>query len=432
MKRRITAAIVGVTAFVLLALGIPLAIVVQREIVSSRVIEVQAKVAAALAEVAVPIDTTQLDALASDPDAPPPFSVYDGDGRLVFGDGPAVPDGPTSEALAGQTSHSRTDSDADGDIVVAMPISDKDDHVVGAIRMVDPKGGSDARVRSAWAVMALSGAIALLVAWLIARRLARQLTAPIERLAIAATDLGSGNAPADLPASGVDEIDAVADALSSSSTRIAEALARERRFSADVSHQLRTPLAGMRLKLEAPHATAQASSLAATTLEDLDRVDVTVTHLLAVARDATPHAEPSSVDDVIDRAGARWQATITHQGRHAQWRAGTERMVTAAGNSIDQIVDVLIDNALRHGEGDLTIAARPLGNAVAIDVTDSGSIPDEVTSGRLFERGEGEGHGIGLALARSLATAEGGRLLLTSRHPTTFTLFVPASVDTDP
>jgi len=164
MKRRITAAIVGVTAFVLLALGIPLAIVVQREIVSSRVIEVQAKVAAALAEVAVPIDPTQLDALASDPDAPPPFSVYDASGRLIFGDGPPVPDEPTSQALAGRTSHSRTDTDADGDIVVAMPISDKDDHVVGAIRMVDPRGGSDARVRSAWGVMVLSGAIALLVA----------------------------------------------------------------------------------------------------------------------------------------------------------------------------------------------------------------------------------------------------------------------------
>jgi signal transduction histidine kinase len=431
MKRRITAAIVGVTAFVLLALGIPLALVVQREIVSSRVIEVQAKVAAALSEIAVPIDTKQLQALTSDPDAPPPFSVYDSDGRLVFGDGPAVTDRTAREALTGATSHSRADSDADGHIVVAMPISDKDDHVVGAIWMVDPKGGSDARVRSAWTVMALSGAIALLVAWLIARRLARQLTAPIERLAVAATDVGSGKTVAELPPSGIDEIDAVADALITSSTRIAGALARERRFSADVSHQLRTPLAGMRLKLEAPHATAEASSLAATTLEDLDRVDVTVTHLLAVARDATPHAEPSAVDNVIDRAAARWEPTIARHGRHAHWHAGTDRMVTAAGNSIDQVVDVLIDNALRHGEGDLTIAARSLGNAVAIDVTNDGSVPDELTSERLFQRGEGDGHGIGLALARSLATAEGGRLLLTSRTPTTFTLFVPASMESD-
>lgn len=424
MKRRITAAIVGVTAFVLIALGIPLAVVVQREIVSSEVVELQAHVASALTEVAVPLDVAQLDAVASEPDAPPPFSVYDADGRLVYGSGPRVPDQPTRSALAGDTSHS-----TDGDIVVAMPITDPDEQVVGAIRMVDARGDTDGRVRSAWAIMLVSAAVALGVAWLIARRLARQLTAPIERLAVAATELGGGDAPRDLPPSGIAEIDAVADALTHSSTRISESLARERRFSADVSHQLRNPLAGIRLKLEAPHTTAEATGLAATTLEDLDRVDATVTHLLAIARDATPHAEPVPADDVIRRASERWRTAIAHQGRHARWQAGTDRMMTAAGNSIDQVVDVLVDNALRHGTGDLTISSRSLGNAVAIDVADSGSITDGVSSDRLFERGEGDGHGIGLALARSLATAEGGRLLLTSRDPTTFTLFLPTPAE---
>lgn len=425
MKRRITAAIVGVTAFVLLALGIPLAIVVQREIVSSEVVELQSHVASALTEVVVPLDPAQLDAVASEPDAPPPFAVYDADGELIYGDGPSELDGPTRAALAGETAHT-----TDGDIVVAMPITDPDEIVVGALRMVDGRGDTDARVRSAWAVMLLSGAVALCVAWLIARRLARQLTAPIERLAVAAAELGSGAAAGDLPASGVPEIDAVASALTSSSTKIAEASARERRFSADVSHQLRTPLAGIRLKLEAPHATAEAASLAATTLEDLDRVDATVTHLLAIARDATPRAEPSAADDIISRASTRWQPAIAHQRRGVQWQAGADRMVVAAANSIDQMVDVLIDNALKHGSGDLHVATRAVGNAVALDVADSGEISDDVTSDRLFRRGEGDGHGIGLALARSLATAEGGRLLLTNRHPTTFTLFLPTPAET--
>jgi signal transduction histidine kinase len=102
-------------------------------------------------------------------------------------------------------------------------------------------------------------------------------------------------------------------------------------------------------------------------------------------------------------------------------------MAYAAGNSIDQIVDVLIDDALRHGNGAVTVTARSLGGAVAIDVADEGSVADIVTDERLFQRGEGDGHGIGLALARSLATAEGGRLLLTNRHPATFTLFLPTT-----
>ena len=104
-------------------------------------------------------------------------------------------------------------------------------------------------------------------------------------------------------------------------------------------------------------------------------------------------------------------------------------MVYAAGNSIDQVVDVLIDNALRHGTGVVTVTARSLGGAAAIDVADEGAVADILTDERLFRRGEGEGHGIGLALARSLTIAEGGRLLLTSRHPTTFTIFLPTSSD---
>ena len=118
-----------------------------------------------------------------------------------------------------------------------------------------------------------------------------------------------------MPRSGIEEIDAVADALTDSSTRISEAIARERRFSADVSHQLRTPLAGVRLKLEAPHVTDEATGLAAAALEDLDRVDTTVTHLLAIARDATPHAEPAPVDEMIRRATERWQVPIALAGR---------------------------------------------------------------------------------------------------------------------
>jgi signal transduction histidine kinase len=383
----------------------------------------QSDAASALTEIELPIDADQLAAVAAESDAPSPFSVYDRTGQLVYGEGPTLPDEPTLAALAGRTAHN-----TNGDIIVAAPITDSGEHVVGALRMVDARGGTDGRVRSAWAVMLLSAAVAIGVAWLIARRLARRLTAPIEQLAQTATDLGRGAAHRELPRSGIEEIDAVADALNDSSTRISEAIARERRFSSDVSHQLRTPLAGVRLKLEAPHVTDEASGLAAAALADLDRVDTTVTHLLAIARDATPHAEPAPVDAMIRRANERWQVPIALAGREAAWRIGTEQMVYA-GNSIDQIVDVLIDNALRHGIGAVTVTARSLGGAVAIDVADEGHLADILTDERLFRRGEGDGHGIGLALARSLAVAEGGRLLLTSRHPTTFTLFLPTSWD---
>ena len=85
---------------------------------------------------------------------------------------------------------------------------------------------------------------------------------------------------------------------------------------------------------------------------------------------------------------------------------------------------MLLDNALRHGRGTVTLTAREAAQAIAVDVADEGRIdaPDQ-----LFVRRapSASGHGIGLALARSLTEAEGGRLVLSSREPTTFTLLLP-------
>ena len=427
MRRRITEAIVGVSALILLVLGIPLALAVHQSILDSEVVELQATAARTLTEIDVPLDPTELAAVYGEPDAPPPFSVYDAAGKLVFGDGPPEADAAVRRALAGNPA-----SATDTEIVVATPISDdSSERIVGALRLTESLAGADHRSRIAWLEMAATALAALLVAWLIAKRLASRLSQPVTDLAAAAARLGDGGIAArPTTSSGVVEIDTLANALADSSERINEALARERRFSADVSHQLRTPLTGMRLRLETarsahdPHAIDLA-------LDDLHRLERTVDHLLAFARDAIAATSTVRLDTAATEAVQRWRPRVAALGRTIT--TATAEPVTARGSSasIEQILDVLIDNAIHHGNGAIAVTLRRIAGGGAIDVADEGTLTKVADRERIFQRGHGDRHGIGLALARSIAEAEGGRLILTRPQPTTFSLILLDSEEHD-
>ena len=420
MRRRITEAIVGVSALILLVLGIPLALAVHQSILDSEVVELQATAARTLTEIDVRLDPTELAAVSTEPDAPPPFSVYDMAGNLLFGDGPPEADAAVRRALAGNPA-----STTDTEIVVATPITeDSSERIVGALRLTESLAGADHRSRVAWLEMAATALAALLVAWLIAKRLARRLSQPVTDLADAATRLGNGGTISrPTTPSGVTEIDTLANALADSSERINEALARERRFSADVSHQLRTPLTGMRLRLETartahdPHAIESA-------LGDLQRLEQTVDHLLAFARDSIPATSTLRLDNVASEAVERWAPRTIALGRTVTLAAGDQVTSRGSAASIDQILDVLIDNALHHGNGAITVTLRRIAGGGAIDVADEGMLTEVADRERIFERGHGERNGIGLALARSIAEAEGGRLIVARPRPTTFSLIM--------
>jgi signal transduction histidine kinase len=98
----------------------------------------------------------------------------------------------------------------------------------------------------------------------------------------------------------------------------------------------------------------------------------------------------------------------------------------AIAGAVREILDVLIDNAVEHGEGTVRLTARALSHSVAVEISDQG--PGVAAGEIAFERRTGHGHGIGLALARSLAEADGGRLDLVDRRPgrTRFTLLLRA------
>jgi hypothetical protein len=419
MRRRIVEAIVGVAALLLLALGIPLAIAVDHSVLASEVVELQAAAARTLAEIVIPIDPQQLQRTHAETDSPPPFDVYDAGGNLVFGQGPSTADDATRRALDGETV-----STTNGRIVVITPIIDHTtERIAGALRLTESLSGANRRVRFALLIMAASGLVALGLGWLVANRLARRLTQPLADLAAAAATTGDGGPVVTTSVTGVAEIDTLTEALDANARRVSDALARERRFSADVSHQLRTPLTAIRLRVDAARANDDTSQLVGV-LEDLGRIESTVDHLLAFARDDMQPRASVRLDELATTAASRWRDRFLAAKRPLSLRVGPGLSATGTAASVSQVLDVLLENAIRHGRGAVTVATRRIPGGAAVDVADEGDALDPTSSERIFRRGEGTGTGIGLALARSLVEADGGRLVLSHQNPTTFSLIL--------
>lgn len=377
------------------------------------------------------IDGEQIDELRQGDAAD--VRVYDEAGGRLGGTGPGPGTGAVEvrEALQG-----RAASGSDGQaIVVAVPVTHEDD-VIGAVLAAVPRGSVLQQVALVWAGMIALAALAIATAWLFGRRQARRLARPLEELAVTARRLGDGDFSVRSERGGIAEIDAVGAALDSTGGRLDELLARERAFSADASHQLRTPLAGLRLRLEAalerpdqdPHAAIAAS------LADADRLEAIVEELLDLARDRQ-HSPVGAVDigALLHEVAPQWRERLDALDRELDLRLDADLPPAhASAAALRQVLAVLIDNATGHGDGRVTVSARHAAGAVAIDVSDEGAgiaDPDHTVFARRDERGNG--HGIGLALARRLVEAEDGRLQLTSRiSPTVFTVLLPIASDT--
>jgi signal transduction histidine kinase len=217
----------------------------------------------------------------------------------------------------------------------------------------------------------------------------------------------------------VAEIDTVAGSLNATAARLGVVLERERAFSADASHQLRTPLTALRLRLEGgllPEASLRPAVIAA--LEEIDRLQRTVDELLELARDAPRDRRPLDLAELCTEAEGRWRAALAATHRPLQLLLPPSLpAVAVSASAMRQILDVLLDNATVHGAGAVRVVVGELPGGVYVDVGDEG--PGTLAAERVFARRESGagGSGIGLALARSLAEAEGGRLLLTHAGP---------------
>jgi signal transduction histidine kinase len=301
-----------------------------------------------------------------------------------------------------------------GHLVVAVALL-VDERITGAIRAARAQAGAARDTHGAWLIIAITAAAVIAAATLAALVLGRRLARPLERLALAARRLGDGDFSVRGPRSNVAEVDAVRAALDASAKRLGDLVARERAFTTNASHQLRTPLAALRLELEALQLDRPDEPEIAAALAQVDRLQATIDTLLSVARDAEPSSEDADLARLLDDAEARWREILARDARPLRSRSTTRRSVARASpRVVDQILDVLVDNAHLHGAGAVTLTLRDLDGWLAVDVADEGLGFDGDPESTMNARATTHGHGIGLALARALADAQGGRLVVTS------------------
>lgn len=347
--------------------------------------------------------------------------VFDRDGTARFAqpgvdrDRATPVDGVLQTAADGATGTALDD----GDPVAAVPMST----LVCGERLVlqartdgAPLG---ARVRRSLLLVGIAALVAVLAGALAASALGTRLARPLERLASSARRLGEGDFSERAPRSGLPEPDGIAVALDVTADRLGRAVRRGTAFAADASHQLRTPLTALRLQLETaavgldgddPRGEAIAGALA-----EVDRLSTTIDELVELTG-------LDGVEELVDLAelvaerGAAWRRHAAERGRRVVVSVDGPVHARVRPAAVAQALDVLVDNALRHGEGDVTLvlcAAGDDGGSARIEVHDQGpGLPDDLdVLGDRHDRGAVPTHGgRGLLLARDLVEGEGGRV----------------------
>jgi signal transduction histidine kinase len=240
----------------------------------------------------------------------------------------------------------------------------------------------------------------------------------VERLRRAAARLPAGSR---LPLPGADdELRSLAAALNALLARRDEATERMRRFTGDAAHELRNPVASIRVQAEVAVANPDpelSQEVLAEVVRESERLSTLVDGLLTLARSDAgelPAAEPVDVAaaarEAVDRLGANCPAVSLHVGGTASW-------VSAAPSEVDLVLDNLLRNAARHAHSHITVSVLAATSAVRLVVDDDGDGIAERHRARVFDRfyrvqddraRASGGSGLGLALVAEVVRRRGG------------------------
>ncbi len=416
MRRKILFVALTAVALAVTVFGVPLAVLISRNVTVQERSEIE-RLALRAASQMTPDDVNgQHVGLPHDSEFEP-VGLYDTGGRRVQGAGPRQLEAQLRSSLGGTIAQTTTASA----LVVAVPVS-ANQGVVAVVRAASPLAQVAAQVHRDWLVLGLLGVGAAAVAGIIAMVQSRRLVRPLQRLEHLAIELGDGNLGARAPASGVAEIDRASRALNATAARLGALIAREQAFSAQASHQLRTPLTGLRLQLEAG-LESDATGLEAAArraIRSADELSRTIDDVVSLARRSPPQGPLLSVENLLDDVRRRWGQLLGSAGRHLEIVVDDPPLTTTPLAALRQMLDVLVDNAYRHGKGTVTVRARSSSGSLALDVMDEGQAVRALLPAT--------GVGLGLALAQSTAAGQGGRLVQAAEEEQTrITLLIPGA-----
>lgn len=451
MTRRLLFGYLAITLMVLGVLALPLGLGYKDRLIQAKTNDLvkDAFVQASRVETDVaagaltPAVTQQLRDYASDTDPPVRVVVVDLDGNTLLDTNPLrEDDGGRNFAdrtefrtvldLGDVARGRRYSTTLGSDLVyVAVPVA-REGKVVGGLRLTYITDPIDSATRRYWLFLGSTAAVSIAAVALLGILLARWLARPIDQLEEAAVALGKGElgSRVDDP-KGPEELKALANSFNRTAARLQELVSSQDAFVADASHQLRTPLTGLRLRLEnlEPDVAEPAREDLDAAIAEVDRMARMVDGLLTLARAdrgerGSPLA-PVDVRPIIDERIATWTPFAEERGIVLTNAVAGATWVVADGDRLTQVVDNLVANALDAlTEGSVTVwavARETEPPTVEIHVTDNGPGMTPHERSRAFDRfwradprrsGDFGGSGLGLPIVAKLVRADGGTVRL--------------------
>jgi signal transduction histidine kinase len=456
VKRRLLWSYLSITAFVLLVLEIPLGVSYSNSVERRLTSDLQHDAFALAIRAQAPLDEygvmagapAQLQTLARD------YVLHSG-GRVVIVDasgravadsdrgGTVVTDLPSfsnrpevGAALDGaQVDGIRASRTLGTDLLfVALPVSSAEG-IEGAVRITYPASVVGDRKREIWLLLAATGGVVLGIVFLASQLLARSITRPLNDLRATAGQLGAGDlAVRAVVPRGPTELTELAESFNATAARLEQLVSAQRGFVADASHQLRTPLAALRLRLEILEVDADgtlADDLEGA-LAEVARLSRLVDALLALARAEQARSDPvaTSLAEVVAGRCEAWDAFAAERRVGIGAAVSGDAWAWATPGRLEQVVDNLLNNALEVAPpgSEVELAATTRGDRVELTVRDAGPGMSADERARAFDRfwqsgtarrdGRPNGHfGLGLAIVRELVAGDGGEVVLAPAHP---------------